>query len=531
MSITITQSPESITPVFNSMQYRLSSTQTSQPNFRYVAEVSGTALLARLKCDKLPTTNAGFFDVKKVVETLIVPAVPTANAGFATAQDIAADYFIGFKEEYGTPPAIVTGVTSASGTAFYGALTQIGFRTYDKDDYFVNGTPAQCLTDNDRFRMTPNGLGWLYVGQQTNNEIEFARVKYYNQFGVQQRSYVVSEGVNQRFLRFGSGASQIKALTSGQASDGNAGSHLFPALGYYTLQFIKKAAFTQLFTNNQDINLQSGGSHWTYASTPGGGFTWADDVGLKFTATNASQNGTAQITKSVSTIIGQQYVFRADMLESSLLGSLDNIVFSIGASGSLTSYALADISTIIESTFVATGTTTTLAITMSATGAALDIGSSIEFGNAVFASTTDANVTNLIRYDIECERFETRTVHFRNKLGGVDSYPFTMKNRKFGNVEKQTFGKNSDVYGTEVFDAIYSGEYEESYQLNSDWLTDAESEWLFQLVNSPQVWLEINGALIEAIVQNTSYQFMTRRNDKLQQLQITLRVAYKNTIV
>ena len=530
MSITITQSPESITPVFNNVQYRVTSTETAQPNFRFVAEVSGTSLLARLKCDKLPSDNSGFFDVRKVVETLIVPAMPTANVAFASAEDIASDYHVEFKEEYGTTPVIVSGATTASGTVFYGALTQIKFRTYDKDDYFVNGAAAQCLTDNVRFKMTPNGIGWVYVGQQTNEEVQHARIKFFNQFGVEQRSFFVDEGLNGRFLRFGAGASQIKALTSGQTSDSNVGSHLFPSLGYYTLRFIKKAAGEQLFTSNQDKELQSGGSHWTYESAPSG-FTWEADTGLKFTTTLSDQNGTGQITKSVSTIIGQEYNLSAKVIGTELGGSLDGITFGIGASGSITSYDLADIDTGIAGTFTATGTTTTLVINVNASSGALTPASSIEFGDAVFSATTDANVTNEIRFDLECERYDAKTVHFRNKLGGVDSYPFTMKNRKRGNVDKQTYGKNSDVYGTEVYSAVYAGSYEESFELNSDWLTDAESEWLFQIINSPQVWVEIDGELIEAIVEDNSYQFYTRRNDKLQQLQLRVKIAYKNTII
>lgn len=530
MSITITQSPESITPVFNNVQYRVTSTETSQPNFRFVAEVSGTSLLARLKCDKLPSDSSGFFDVRKVVETLIVPAMPTANVAFASASDIAADYSVQFKEEYGTTPVVVSGATSASGTVFHGALTQIKFRTYDKDDYFVSGTPAQCLTDNVRFKMTPNGIGWVYVGQQTTEEIKHARIKFFNQFDVEQRSFFVDESIEERFLRFGAGASQIKALTSGQTSDGNVGSHLFSALGYYTLRFIKNAEFNQIFTSSQDINLQSGGSHWVYQSTPEG-FTWAASTGLKFTATDSTQNGTASITKTVATIIGQQYSLTADVLASELGGSLSGITFGIGASGSVTNFLLSDIDAKITGIFTAVATTTTLIINLSVVDGALNPASSIEFGNATFATTTDVNVTNEIRFDLDCDRFDSKTVHFRNKLGGVDSYPFTMKNRKRGNVDKQTYGKNSDVYGTEVYSAVYAGSYEESFELNSDWLTDAESEWLFQIINSPQVWVEIDGELIEAIVEDNSYQFYTRRNDNLQQLQLRVKIAYKNTII
>ena len=130
-----------------------------------------------------------------------------------------------------------------------------------------------------------------------------------------------------------------------------------------------------------------------------------------------------------------------------------------------------------------------------------------------------------------CQRFNSQPVHFVNKYGGIDSYTFTLKNRKLANVQRDTFGYNTDVYATLTYDKVWAGSFDYVYQLNSDWLTDAESEWLIELVRSGQVWLEIDGNLVEAVVNANQYQFVTRRNDQLQQLQIEIAVAYKNNIL
>lgn len=130
-----------------------------------------------------------------------------------------------------------------------------------------------------------------------------------------------------------------------------------------------------------------------------------------------------------------------------------------------------------------------------------------------------------------CERFNSIPVHFQNKYGGIDSYTFTLKNRKRANITRQTFGYNSDVYATTTYDKVWSGEFDYVYALTSDWLTDAESAWLIEMVRSGQVWLELDGQLVEAIVNANTYQFTTRRNDRLTQLQVEVAVAYKNTIL
>ena len=130
-----------------------------------------------------------------------------------------------------------------------------------------------------------------------------------------------------------------------------------------------------------------------------------------------------------------------------------------------------------------------------------------------------------------CERFNSIPVHFVNKYGGIDSYTFTMKNRKRANIEREVFGYNSDVYATTTYNKVWAGSFDYVYALNSDWLTDAESEWLIEMVRSGYVWLELNGTLVEAVVNANQYQFVTRRNDRLTQLQLEVAVAYDNNIL
>ena len=130
-----------------------------------------------------------------------------------------------------------------------------------------------------------------------------------------------------------------------------------------------------------------------------------------------------------------------------------------------------------------------------------------------------------------CERFNSIPVHFVNKYGGIDSYTFTMKNRKRANIQREVFGYNSDVYATTTYNKVWAGSFDFVYALNSDWLTDAESEWLIEMVRSGQVWLELDGQLVEAVVNANQYQFVTRRNDRLTQLQIEIAVAYDNSIL
>jgi hypothetical protein len=108
MSISVLSgSPLVATPVYNKMLYKVSGSLIAQPNYRYVCDVKNPAgtTLARLKCDKLPTTNFGFFDVQKVVETLIAPTAPSpTQTGFVEHSGFYSGYRLDFTQEYGEHP-------------------------------------------------------------------------------------------------------------------------------------------------------------------------------------------------------------------------------------------------------------------------------------------------------------------------------------------------------------------------------------------------------------------------------------------
>ena len=392
MSISVLSgSPQSATPVYNKMIFKVSGSLTSATNYRYVCDVkngAGTTTLARLKCDKLPTTNYGFFDVSRVVETLMAPTVPTlAQVGFADHAGFYSGYRLTFMEEYGSTPVVQTGTTTnVSGVlAFAGNLEQLELADWSGGLYFpafITDGVSRALTTPTTRTVYSTDYGFLCMGQ-SGTPFDRVQVTY------PTRTFTVDlpVSVSGSIARFGAGPMNLKALTSAQCSDSQAGSVGFPTAegSSYTL------AFDDSFAGNFSV-------YYTYNIGP-------------------------------------------------------------------------------------------------------------------------------------CERFNSIPVHFVNKYGGIDSYTFTMKNRKRANIQREVYGYNSDVYATTTYNKMWAGSFDYVYVLNSDWLTDAESEWLIEMVRSGYVWLELNGQLVEAVVNANQYQFVTRRNDRLTQLQIEVAVAYDNSIL
>jgi hypothetical protein len=146
-----------------------------------------------------------------------------------------------------------------------------------------------------------------------------------------------------------------------------------------------------------------------------------------------------------------------------------------------------------------------------------------------FISSTYSR-TQAYTYTIDnCERYDQLRVFFRNMYGGVDGYTFTKKNRQSVNVNRQTYGYNNSVYGDDQFDKQWSVTYRDTYNLQSDWLSDAEFSWLQEMVYSPECWIELSGALVPVVVQTNTFAIMKRINDRLQAITVDVQVGYENT--
>lgn len=427
MSVTILSQP-SVTLSADNALFVVSSDKSAQPNFRFVADVSGTTLLSRLKCDKLPN-NEGFFNVARVIETL----VPITKPAITFFQDplIASKYDVGLKEEYGTPPVLyVSGVANASGIVFQGYKRQ--WEDFVSSGYYTSGSAANILSKQPTKRK-------IRAGENDFVSVLFHIVDNVPSYSVtitnRIRTFSVSASlVNTDVLdgMFNLGLAGIYSLTSGQTSDSRAGSFRNP--------------------------------FWTNADE----FAFYDARATADGAVSDSNACAFDIFNSLVDFNGGG-AYQAEIIY-------------------------------------------------------------VEDGDTFYYSQDRTSENYTVDYEVEsCERFVPQRLFFKNSLGGFDGYTFTMKNRKVGTMSKQTFGKNQNIYGTKVAETIYSGEFEETMTLNSDWLIDAN--WMSELIYSPQVYLQIGNELVEAIVNTSTFAFHTRPQDKLQQLQVEVKIAYKNNVI
>ena len=383
MSVTIITTPDKITKAANPALWVVSGSNNAQANYRYVADVSGTTLLGRLKCDKLPN-NQGFFDVRKLARTLVVPTKPKVGFQFEDA-NVLRLYNVGMREEFGTPPTIASGATNASGLVQYG---------YDR--------PQDTYTSSAYYTEVASSKGMRALTERTTRRIR-----------LNENDYL---------------------------------SVMFPGLGITPDVLCKVTYPVRTFT-----------------------FKLPLDPNTLSAIVNVGPRGLNAIPSGVTS---------------------DGQPGSFGFNSVVNSYT-------------------------------------ISFDETV----TNQGWTNYI-YTLEtCQRFVPVRVLWRNKLGGIDAYEFSMKNRFVSDVERQTFRQNTDAFGVVDLAQVWQAEFEQTWRLESDWLTQPDSSYLAELIQSPEVYIDVKTALIPAVVQTTQYEFFQKPQDKLVRLSVQVKLAEKTAVL
>jgi len=144
-----------------------------------------------------------------------------------------------------------------------------------------------------------------------------------------------------------------------------------------------------------------------------------------------------------------------------------------------------------------------------------------------------------------CPRYEVVNLHFINNYGVFDTARFSLVNRLTSETERKTFQKNDYQYNNENVDyftnqnaaiggtGFVSHRYNESkinygsktnwkYKLTMDFPTDAEYEWLNELITSPQIYATIDGDNYPVTITNTNYEYSKHIFNGLKQLEIEI---------
>lgn len=148
------------------------------------------------------------------------------------------------------------------------------------------------------------------------------------------------------------------------------------------------------------------------------------------------------------------------------------------------------------------------------------------------SSTTQSS---LIRVDIDCDsRYTCMNLYFINHYGMFDTARFNLAQKKMMSIDRKSFQQNEYKYNNTSVDYYDANNvYRESkinfntktnwtYKLTMDYPSDAEYEWLSELIDSPQIYAEIDGNYYPVTIKNTNYEYMVYQNDGLKELVVEI---------
>jgi hypothetical protein len=141
----------------------------------------------------------------------------------------------------------------------------------------------------------------------------------------------------------------------------------------------------------------------------------------------------------------------------------------------------------------------------------------------------------IIRVDIDCNpNYTPINLYFINAYGMFDTARFNLASRLTMDVERKTFEQRNYTFNNTSVDYYdsknvyneskinYGSKSNHSYKLTMDFPTDAEYQWLAELIVSPQIYAEIDGNYYPVSIKSNNYEYSTYTNNRLKALEIDI---------
>ncbi len=251
MAVTIQQDITGFRPAYNDDFYVVSSSNVSQPNFQFIADlyVNGS-YVTRLKTFPHATHGTGLFNPKRAIENYVTKDFDLATNLFATNDNSFCYYQLKFGEQYGTSGTIYANLTNTANKYVWNSIFDYEeYTDFDDTQYILSNSNCQFLTNApDNLKIQSNERNYLYGITDTSGDIYYMNITTFNSAGSQIDSYQlpnpyqnVSTDVK-KFFRVGVGAYNLNAISSGDYTYSEFGN--FPVIGSnvakYNIQMSKQ---------------------------------------------------------------------------------------------------------------------------------------------------------------------------------------------------------------------------------------------------------------------------------------------------
>ena len=161
-------------------------------------------------------------------------------------------------------------------------------------------------------------------------------------------------------------------------------------------------------------------------------------------------------------------------------------------------------------------------------GAATYYDIQLKLGGTVLSETYRVNLID------ECSKYDTTDLFFLNSLGGFDSFRFNRVRRDNYDIQRKQFKSNPYTLGA-TYGYTTSSFKQKTYDTNmthkvkmfSNWITEAESEWLLDLFTSPVVYA-YDGTLVAVNINATTYEVKKHIQDNAFFIELDMSYSFES---
>lgn len=161
-----------------------------------------------------------------------------------------------------------------------------------------------------------------------------------------------------------------------------------------------------------------------------------------------------------------------------------------------------------------------------------DINSAIKYYKVKIESATDSS---FIQVNLVCNpKYDSINLHFLNAWGMFDTASFDLVSKLSMDLERKMYSKRdysfngnsvnyydtNNVYNESSIN--YGSKIDWKYKLTMNYPSDEEYQWLNELIISPQIYAEIDGAFYPVSIINTNYEYSKNVNNGLRAFEIDI---------
>ena len=147
-----------------------------------------------------------------------------------------------------------------------------------------------------------------------------------------------------------------------------------------------------------------------------------------------------------------------------------------------------------------------------------------------YDSLGDPILTKRITVETCTDKFTMYRLHWLNQLGGIESYNFDKVSEQTESIDRSQFKKVTPLNysADDRLKVNYNTVITDNILINSNWLSDADFQWLQGLAESPIVWFEQeDNNIIPIQITNSNYETKKYLNGRrLHQMSLNIEYSY-----